>query len=469
MLPDDLRGQRIGIFGFGINNRALTAWLVRHGAESLTVFDERPDIESEVQTLGLDVSVKSGPGAFERAHDLDVIFRTPGLHPDHPVLKQLREQGVRITSQTDLFLQLCPARTVGITGTKGKGTTSALLAYLLNAKRPPAGEAGKTQNAKPNVYLAGNIGTDPFEFLDELQPDDTVILELSSAQLADVQRSPNLAIVLDVSADHLDYHADLTEYLKAKQAIVRYQGAGDVALLNLDSAASREFSLVAGGTVLYYSTTKSVDAGGYIVGEQIYYRDPRDQTAAEIATTDELPLRGTHNRTNALAAITAALMLGVQPSDLRGQLQSFSGLPHRLETMATKRGVMWVNDSFATVPQATIQAIQSFDEPLLLIVGGSGKGLAWDDLAAAIATRHLKCLLTIGATGPEIARIAQAAGFPADRVIAAEDLPTAVAEASNHVKPGDVVLLSPASASFDQFRNATERGEQFRALVKALK
>lgn len=456
MLPDDLRGQRIGIFGFGVNNRALTAWLVSHGAADLVVVDEWPQAEQQVREAGLGVAVVAGAGAFDRPGTLDVIFRTPGMRPDHPALVRYREQGARISSQTDLFLQLCPARTIGVTGTKGKGTTASLLAHLLEGR------------GQGRVFLAGNIGKDPFEFLDELQANDVVVLELSSGQLVDAQHSPNLAIVLDITADHLDYHATLGEYVDAKRNIVRHQQPGDVSLLNLDSQAASSFALDAGGTTLYYSVRKSVDAGGFIADDKVYYRDPRSAGAVEVVSVDELPLPGSHSQVNALAAITAAAMLGMEPGEICAQLKTFRGLPHRLETVGTKGGVKWVNDSYATVPDATIAALESFSEPLVLIVGGSTKGLDWHELGRMIAQRSPKALLAIGQTGPEIADAAQRAGLAVDRIAIVDGLPAAVTRASAIAVDGDVVLLSPASTSFGEFQNATERGNQFRSLVEGL-
>lgn len=447
MLPEHLRDKRIGILGFGTNHRALLTWLQQHGAESITVYDEKakPELEG--------VEVISGPDAF-RAFDVDVLFRSPGIPLRRPELQAFVERGGRITSQTELFLELCSARTIGVTGTKGKGTTSSLITHILEL-------AGK------RVFLAGNIGKDPFEFLDELMPDDFVVLELSSFQLDGIRHSPDIAVVLGVTSDHLDHHESVAAYHSAKANIVRHQQSGDVAVLNLDNEASLGYAEVAGGTVLYYSTRKSVDAGGYLVDGTYYWRDPRAEMPEVIATSAELGLAAPHIQENAAAAIAVAKLVGIDTSGVVAAIQTFRGLPHRLETVV-EGDIQWVNDSYATVPDATIAALRAFTAPILLIVGGSSKGADCRELGQAIAMSSVTRLLTMGETGPVIAAAAVAAGFPAERVTSAEVLDRAVDLARAEASAGTVILLSPASASFDQFTNASERGERFRELARGI-
>ncbi|MBI4032596.1 UDP-N-acetylmuramoyl-L-alanine--D-glutamate ligase [Candidatus Berkelbacteria bacterium] len=453
MVPEQLRGKRIGILGFGANHRALLVWLQTHGAESITVFDEKakPEVSG--------VTVVSGPDAFKEL-DVDVLLRSPGIPLRRPELAAFAERGGRITSQTELFLELCPARTIGVTGTKGKGTTSSLIAHILDARR-------ETGDARGRVYLAGNIGKDPFEFLDELTPDDHVVLELSSFQLDGIRVSPRIAVVLGISTDHLDHHESVAAYHDAKSGIVRYQGPGDVAVMNLDSAAAFSMAELAGGTVLYYSTKKSVDAGCYLQEGTYYWRDPRTEVPEELATVDTLGIRAPHNQENAAAAITVAKLLGVETSSIVASIQSFKGLPHRTELVAEIGEVRWVNDSYATVPDATIAALRAFQAPIVLIVGGSSKGADYAELGRAIAAADVKQLVTMGETGPQIGEAAAVAGFPRERIRLVNGLTSAVSAAKLEAKRGDVVLLSPASASFDQFKNAAERGEAFRKLVQS--
>ncbi|MBI4022562.1 UDP-N-acetylmuramoyl-L-alanine--D-glutamate ligase [Candidatus Berkelbacteria bacterium] len=460
MVPEQLRGKRIGILGFGANHRALLGWLLTHGAEDVTVYDEDPGVAERVRSTGLRASVVAKPGALDQIES-DVVFRSPGI-PLHR-LDALREQGIRITSQTELFLQVCPAATIGVTGTKGKSTVSSLIAELLKVNC-------QLSKVKCQVYLAGNIGKDPFEFLDELTKDDTVVLELSSFQLDGIQQSPRIAVVLDVSVDHLDHHASLTAYHDAKSSIVRSQGPGDVAVLNLSSQVALGYAALAGGTVVYYASGKSVDAGCYLIDGTYWWRDPALEIPEEVATAEELGIEAPHNQENAAAAMAVAKLLGIPNETIVVAIRSFSGLPHRLELVAEIGHVRWINDSYATVPDATMAAFASFGEaPLLLIVGGYDKGVPWQALGAAIASHAPKLLLTIGQTGPAIAQAAVAAGYPEERIVAAETLTQAVAVAAQRATAGDVVLLSPASASFDQFDNVTHRGEVFRSLVAKLR
>lgn len=450
MLPDHLRNKRIGVLGFGANHRALLAWLLDHGATDVTVYDENSAVAEQIGQAGIDVPVVVGADALGRV-EADVVFRTPGLPLRR--LDMLRAKGVTVTSQTELFLELCPARTIGVTGTKGKGTTSSLIAHIL-------------EGAGQRVFLAGNIGADPFAFLDDLTHGDTVVLELSSFQLDGIVVSPSVAVVLGVTSDHLDHHESLAAYREAKANIVRHQNPSDVAILNLDSPTALGYAAAAGGTVLYYSAHKSVDAGCYLLDGAYYWRDPRNEVPELIGSTETLAIQSAHNQENAAAAIAVAKLLGVSTSQVVAGVRSFPGLPHRTEMVMERDGVRWINDSYATVPDATIAAINAFRDPTLLIVGGSSKGADYTLLGAAIARADIKQLIALGPTGPQIAEAAHAAGFSREYTKIVSDLQSAVATAELSAKPGDVVLFSPASASFDQFKNAAERGERFRDLAK---
>ncbi len=509
MLPDWLQGQKIGILGFGVNNAKLTEWLLRHGAAELVVYEEdleraeaaqqlidaAPDAPQGRSVLTTDTpqgsssttlrtglttpqgrSVVSQPHAFAKATDRDVIFRSAGIHPNHPALQAARRRGVRISSQSDLFLELCPAITVGITGTKGKGTTALLLAHLLSPQIK-CRHSGldpesvnqilrQAQGDTRRVYLAGNIGTDPFAFLDQLTADDIVVLELSSGQLQDMTHSPRLAIVLDITEDHLDYHASFGEYLDAKKSIVRFQKPGDIALLNLDSPTAIGFGIETEATVLYYATSKSVDAGGYLKDMSVHFRDPRSSDEQVVSLRD-FPLPGPHHLVNATAAVTAALILGQDAATIEQQLPTFTAGPHRMEVVAEIDGVQWVNDSYGSIPIASAAAIQSFpNRPLIVLVGGRTKGLSWKPVGEALASANLKRVLSIGETGPEITQAAILAGMRPDLVERVQLFGKAIDRAADIAEPGDVVLLAPASTSFDQFKNATERGERFRERVR---
>ncbi len=458
MLPDHLRDTRIGILGFGTNNRELTRWLLRHGASEVVVYDEKLSAQEIIDWLDGDVEVVVGPKAFSRI-DVAVAFRSPGLALHREELQAAASRGVRLSSQTALFLELCPARTIGITGTKGKGTTSTLIARMLEQQRQSEGA-----RSRGGVYLAGNIGTDPFSFMDDLSQDDLVVLELSSFQLDGITNSPRIAVVLGVAADHLDYHPSLEHYQAAKVTIVRHQYADDSAVLNLDNATSLSFAEQTAAHVYYTSRQKAVDQGAYLKQESFVWRDAHAEEV--VATLEDLQLRGGHNVDNALAAIAAAKLAGASTPAIRQALREFVGLPMRLEKCLEHNGIQWYNDSLATGPGPTVAALESFLEPIVLIAGGSDKGLDYLPLGQAIAKAHVRALITIGATGPVIAAAAEASDFPASRVTSAETLERAVRMAQSAAKPGDVILFSPASASFDQFPNAKVRGRQFHELVQ---
>lgn len=455
MLPERFKTARIGLLGFGVNHAYLLGWLLDHGAQEVVVYDEKPTARDRARPQDLDrVEFVTGPDAFKHL-SAEIFFRSPGISRHHPALQEVVKHGAHLTSQTELFLELCPARTVGVTGTKGKGTTSSLLTHILM----------QDTHRRGRVFLTGNIGNDPFEFLDELTSEDVVVLELSSFQLDGLQRSPSIAIVLAVTSDHLDYHQGQDDYVNAKRAIVRFQGADGVAILNVSNEQARSFAQDAGGSVLYYSTSTPVDHGAYTEDETLYWKTLDTAPQAIMALT-EFPLRGEHNRINLAAAATAACLLGVDGEVIAQAAHTFQGLPHRLELIGERDGVRWYDDSASTNPEPAIAAIQSFHEPLILIAGGASKGLSYDRLGAAlVSASHVKAVITMGPTGEQIAQAAQEAGMDSDRIQSAASLKEAVEQARAIAQDGDVVLLSPASASFDQFANYKERGQVFRSAV----
>ncbi len=453
MLPEYLRGARIGILGFGVNHQSLVRWLVAQGATDIVVYDESEATAERIAEQGLAVEQVLGPGAFDEV-DAEVLFRSPGIAPDRPELVAAAERGIIITSQTKLFFELCPAKIVGVTGTKGKSTTSSLIAAML------------TQGiADGQVYLAGNIGRDPFDFLDTLIPADWVVLELSSFQLVDLNRGPHIAVVLGIASDHLEYHKTQAAYVAAKLPIVATQTRKDYAVLNLEDATSLSFADQTLAQVRYYATNAPVDQGVCVVGDAFVWRsEAGDETVAAVG---DLGLRGWHNVSNAAAAITAAKLAGCPNEAIIHGLRSFAGLPHRLQLVHEAAGIAWYNDSIATNPSAATAALQSFLEPIILIAGGSDKGLDYAEFGQSICQTNVKRLIVIGQTGPAIAEQAEYHDYPTDRIVLAGTLDAAVREARAAAEPGDVVLLAPASASFDQFPNYKVRGEQFAALAKA--
>ncbi|MCA9388333.1 UDP-N-acetylmuramoyl-L-alanine--D-glutamate ligase [Candidatus Berkelbacteria bacterium] len=445
---------RIGIIGFGINNRELTKWLQKHGASEIVVYDQNPEIAKTLFELNFSgVEIVQGQDAFTKI-DVEVAFRSPGIALHDPQIAAAIKRGVRFSSQTELFLELCPAQTVGVTGTKGKTTTSTLIDLILS-------EHSKVVGSK--TYLAGNIGSDPFVFLDDLSPNDFVVLELSSFQLDQIRQSPHVAVVLDISVDHLDYHPDVEHYRQAKQGITQSQTENDYVVINLNSSTAVDLASSTQAQKVYFSNNESVDFGSGVIDGGIYWY--QGHQAEQVLKVNDIKLRGQHNLDNVLAAIAACKLFKVDSVLIKEVVRGFTGYPQRLEKIVQRNGVSWYNDSASTNPITTIAAVKSFLEPMIVIVGGSSKNADFNQLGAELAAVNIKALITIGETGPEISLAAQSHHFPGDKIVAAKTLPIAIDQAYELSDPGDVVVLSPASASFDQFPNAKARGRQFNQLV----
>ena len=443
-----LHQRRIALLGLGVENRALARFL--HARQiPFSVCDARAPatpVEGVQQW-------RIGDRYLDDLIDFDLLFRTPGLPTLDPCLRAARRCGVEVSSQTRLFLQLCPAPVLGVTGTKGKGTTTALLHALL-ATDPSA-----------RVFSGGNIGLPPLEFIDELQPTDRVVLELSSFQLQDLDQSPHIAVVLSVTEDHLDYHADRAEYVDAKKPVCCHQTSDDILVVNRDCPTARAFAAESPADLWAFSTTAPSIPGAWIADGQLWACCPGAQPIV-ICPVDDIPLRGRHNWSNVAAAVAGALAFGAPATHFAEAIRSFAGLPHRLEYVAERDGVAYYNDSLATTVDATCAALRAFGEPLLLIAGGASKGADFSALGTAIVEANVRVVLLIGQEAPRIAAAIQRAGA-GEIVHCCRDLPQALDTARHLAQTGDVVLLSPACASFDQFSSYAERGDLFKRLVIA--
>ena len=465
-LPKELAGKRIAVLGVAREGLATTKWLIERGAVP-AVCDRLPQSElgpayEELSALGvsdwrlgddyLDGLVQDGRPVF------DVVFRTPLLPANDTRLAEARAAGVTVTSHIKLFFELCPAPVVGVTGTKGKGTTAGLLHEML--------KAGGRQS-----FLGGNIGKPPLEFLGKLKVDSVVVLELSSFQLEDLEQSPHIAIVTNVTADHLDRHESVEEYRAAKRPIMAYQGADDLAVLNEDDPGAKAMAEFAGGRVAWFSLRRPVSDGAYAAEDgklQLAFgSDP-----GEICPAGQLLVPGPHNRANVLAAAVAAARFGVPRDAMRRAATTYRGLPYHLEFVGEHDGVKFFNDSYATNPTATIPALQSFDEPLVLTAGGLDRGLDFDELAEQVLASPVRVLVSLGEAGQRLAKQVAELAAATDRS-APESVPVADKESlktmlQKTVQAGDVVLFSPAAPSFDWFDNYTVRGKFFTELVKKL-
>lgn len=450
---EKFKNKKIAVIGFGIEGQSVCDFL----AESIiTVFDEKKieDFDPRVLEKYDQKGVKFRFGQIENLEGFDIIFRSPGIRPDSDALQNARQDGVEITSATKVFFDLCPCKITGVTGTKGKGTTSTLIYEMLKQEGF-------------DVYLGGNIGVPPLSFLEKLTPSSKVVLELSSFQLADLEKSPHVAVMLMTTSEHLDYHKDVYEYIEAKRNILRYQTKNDFAVLNKDYPAVRESDIHTEGTVYMVSREQGIEQGCFIKnGQLVLSMNGHEETVFDLK---DLKLRGKHNWENAAAALMGALLSGASMKSIVPVLKSFKGLEHRIEHVATIRGVQYFDDSFSTTPETAIAAIEAFDEPKILILGGSSKNSDFTDLGQIISdSTNIKAIIGIGV---EWSKIKEKIRNINPQFMVYEDcknMHEVVKKTSEIATVGDVVLLSPACASFDMFTSYKDRGQQFKDEVQKL-
>ncbi len=452
---EDLRNRKIALLGMGLENRALARFFLSRGL-TFSICDARGENEFVKLRREWGEGVEGwhlGEHYLQRLDRFERIFRTPGVRTMRPELQRAKALGTHISSQTRLFFTLSSAPILGITGTKGKGTTAALSAAILQ------------DGPRRRVKLGGNIGAPPIDFVDELTSRDLVVLELSSFQLQDLDSSPQFAVVLGITEDHLDYHADPAEYVEAKKSICRYQGETDILIVNQDCARSRAFAAESRARPFAFSTSREVEAGAWIEDGFLWLRRHGRKREA-ICALDTIPLKGEHNHGNAAAAAAAAAVVGAPAAQIASGIQGFAGLPHRLERVGERAGVLYYDDSMATTPDAAIAAIRSFEEPLILIAGGAAKGADFSRLGAAIAAPQVKAVILLGEEGKRIeAAIARGGGFGGKLVTGCKSMAAAMAEVRRMAQRGDVVLLAPGCASFGMFADYADRGRQFRRLA----
>ncbi len=455
------RDQKVAVIGLGISNIPLIRYLVAEGAR-ITVCDRQKPVELEsrlAQIAGLPVSYKLGEGYLDELADFDAIFLSPGVPKDLPELEALRERGVKFSSEMEVFFELCPAPIVGITGSSGKTTTTTLVGEILTAQGD-----GK-------VFVGGNIGNSLLDDIPNMSVEDLVVLELSSFQLENLPYSPEYALVTNVTPNHLDIHKTMEAYIEAKRHILAFQQPGDYVVLNYDNDITRSLASECPGQVFYFSRLAEPERGaflrnGMIVARDVGFAEGREEVLCPIGA---VRLLGVHNWENVLAAVTLTALCGAQPEAMIKVIASFTGVPHRLELVAEISGVKYYNDSIATSPARAIAGINALREPLVLIAGGYDKQLSFDQLAETVVER-VKAVVLVGATAEKLEKAIRAKQHRPDQPVISrsKDFDDAVLKASELAEPGDVVLLSPACASYDMFRNFEERGERFREIVREL-
>jgi len=457
---EEFRGRRVTIIGLGKGRTTagLARFLVGKGA-NVTIADPKPreELVDGIARLG-DIADKVklilGPSTDETAlAEPDFVFVIPGIRPRSPTILRALNRGVPVLTEMALFFRLCRATIVGITGTKGKTTTTTLVERVLGT-------------GSRKVVVGGNIGTAIIQEVDDLRREDIVVLELSSFQLETLGHSPQVAVVTNVLEDHIDHHGTRDAYIAAKKNIVAWQGPRDIAVLNLDDPATVALHTGAASEVRGFSLSLRPKRGAYLDQNGDLVLVSGDRRTVLCKATD-LRVPGRHNVANALAAAIVGDAFDIPADDIGRVLREFEGVPRRLETIAEKDGVLWVNDSAATTPAATMSALAAYERPAVAILGGVSKGADFGELARVLARRAHGVVL-IGRAADEIASaIAVADPGRGVEVRRAATLDEAVADAREMARPGDVVLLSPANASFDMFSSADERGEKFAAIVRS--
>ena len=461
-----IRNKKVAIIGLGISNIPLVEYLHKLGSD-ITLFNNKPISELDKRVLdmiyGYKLKFSFGENYLSKLVGFDVIFRSPSCRPDLPQIQKELERGAILTSEIELVLELCPGTTIGITGSDGKTTTTSLIYEIL-----------KEQNLK--CYLGGNIGIPLFTKLSEMKPENYVVLELSSFQLMTMQTSPNIAVVTNVTPNHLDIHKSYEEYINSKANIFKYQKENDLLVLNYENEITKNFAKQAKGKITYFSSKTKLDNGVILDNGIIKICD--DGLRRHVVNTKDIKLRGIHNSENICAAIAATKGNACIESQTQA-ITNFSGVNHRLEFVKEINGAKWYNDSIASSPTRTIAGLNSFDENIVLIAGGYDKHLDYSPLAKPIIDK-VKTLILLGQTSEKIYQAVSneqnldvGVGVPDDlskkiKIFKVQTLEEAVSKAKEVSKKGDVVLFSPASASFDMFKNFEERGNRFKQIVNRL-
>ena len=444
----NIKDKKVAVIGVGISNTPLIKFLLKFGAH-VTAFDKKreedlgKDIE-EFKKIGVHLSL--GDNYLDNLKGFDVIFKTPSMRIDNPYLVKARNEGTHITSEMEEFLRYCPAKIFGITGSDGKTTTTTMVYKMLKA------EGYKT-------WLGGNIGTPLFTQIEDIEKGDKVVLELSSFQLMTVKDSPEVAVVTNVTPNHLDVHKSMEEYIEAKSNIFKFQNEEDLLILNMDNSITDKMSDAAISRVKKFSLS---DTSSYA-----YYKDGALYlNNEEICKRSDIKVRGMHNVANLLAAF-CSVSEDVSIENMKKVASKFTGVEHRCEFVKEVNGVKYYNDSIATTPTRTLAALDSFDEPLILIAGGYDKNVPFEPLAEK-GLGKIKALILTGATKYKIKDVfdrelqKRKASLP---IYMCDNFNDAVYKAKEIAKNGDIVALSPACASFDSFPNFETRGNKFKEMV----
>lgn len=444
IFKESIKNKNITVIGIGISNIPLIRFLVQNGAV-VTACDKRPKpaLDDELAQLS-DVDIKYHLGEnYLQSLDADIIFKTPGMRFDVPQLLRAKEQGSVVTSEMEVFFDLCPANITAVTGSDGKTTTTTLISEML-----------KEQGRK--VWLGGNIGNPLLAQIGDITPDDDVVLELSSFQLHTMKVSPHIAVITNISPNHLDMHKDMEEYIQAKKNIMRYQHKDSVLVYNCENDITNQIGQNAKGSTVSFGKSSG---DFYIEDSAIYLQGKR------ILGLSDIKIPGLHNVENFMAAM-GAVIGRVSYDTMRHVAKNFCGVEHRCEFVREVDGVRYYNSSIDSSPNRTKHTAAIFDKKIILISGGKDKGIPYDEIGPVIA-QHVKNLILIGATADKIDRAVKDTGACVETLFC-DTYEQVVMTAHSLAEPGDIVLLSPASTSFDMFKNFEQRGNLFKELVNGL-
>ena len=452
-----IRYRKVAIIGLGVSNIPLIDYMYQKKAR-VTVFDDREkesipkELMDKIELYKFEYSF--GKNNLKKLINFDIIFRSPSCLPTKPELEEEAKRGAIVTTEIEMLMKMCPCKTIGVTGSDGKTTTTSLISAIL-------------KQAGYHTYLGGNIGTPLFTKLPEMKPEDIVVLELSSFQLMGMKVSPNIGVITNITPNHLNIHKDYQEYIDAKKNIFKYQNKNDRIVLNYDNEITRKCAKEAEAQVVFFSSKEKLENGFIVDGKMI--KECQDNIREHILDTQDVILKGEHNYQNIATALAATKTL-VNIEDAAETIKKFNSVEHRLEFVKKINHVKWYNDSASSSPTRTISGIRAFDEELILIAGGYDKNLDYTPLAKPIVDK-VKTLLLIGQTSGKIFEAVKQEMERQNkdvRIYMCDTLKETVDIANRIAKEGEVVLFSPGSASFDMFKNAYDRGNQFKNLVNKL-
>ena len=452
-----IRFRKVAVIGLGVSNLPLLEYLYEKKAQ-VTVFDERTMDEIPSETINkintYEFSYSFGKNCLEKLNGFNIIFRSPSCLPTRAELQKEADRGAIVTTEVEMLMEICPCKIVGVTGSDGKTTTTSLINAIL-------------KKAGYKTFLGGNIGTPLFTKLPEMEPNDIVVLELSSFQLMNMHISPDIAVITNITPNHLNIHKDYQEYIDAKKCIFKNQNEKRILILNYDNDITRECAKEANGNVVFFSSKVKLDNGFIVDGNII--KECNDKVRKHILNTDEVILRGNHNFQNIATALAATKTL--VDTDIAVQaIKEFKPVEHRIEFVKEIDGVKWYNDSASSSPTRTISGINAFKENIILIAGGYDKNLEYEPLAKPVVDK-VSTLILIGQTAEKIYDVVKNESEKENKKIniyMCDTLEQTIEIAKKSAKKGDVVLFSPASASFDMFKNFADRGHKFKDLVNKI-